>query len=143
MSVAKKYVLILSGVGSAVFLSLLGALLYDVCGSYWTFCRGTFGIIAYPFSVLPSVFFFSLITYKMREEVFQAWWEFARWFVPVIIFVTYILEKNAGSGGMGIEGVIQQGFTTAIILAFYVIFILVSIIRIAWAYWKWKAKKSV
>jgi len=37
------------------------------------------------FIFLIPIFIFSLITYKMREEVFQSWWRFARWFAPVII----------------------------------------------------------
>ena len=34
------------------------------------------------FPIIP-LFIFSLITYKMQEEVFQFWWKFARVWIPL------------------------------------------------------------
>lgn len=52
--------------------------------------------------VLPIVtflFLLSLITYKMREEVFRAWWNFARWMLPIIILATVLVNLMPSNHG--------------------------------------------
>jgi hypothetical protein len=83
---------------------------------------------------LVPLFVFSLLTYKMREEVFRAWWNFARWWVPVIVAVTIFLNNAGGSGG-GYIGM-GQDFTFFILGTLYVILILVSLVKIVRAYSK-------
>ena len=86
------------------------------------------------FIFLIPIFIFSLITYKMREEVFQSWWRFARWFAPVIILVTFLINSQRQSGGMGISGAIRSSFNLFIIGIFYAIFIITSMIKIILTY---------
>ena len=81
----------------------------------------------------------SLITYRMKDEVFRAWWNFARWWVPVIIVVTILLE-NAGSGG-GTLG-LDQDFKLLVLGIFYSILVIVSLIRIVQAYPEKKGSQS-
>lgn len=76
--------------------------------------------------ILPLVFLFSIITYKMHNEVFKAWWAFARWFAPVIVVVTFIFNA-AGSGGLIGMG---KDFAFFILFVLYSIFVLVSSIKI-------------
>jgi len=128
----KKSVLWVSGIAGGAFVLLLLALLYNFCGIYRTICKEVFSSIVYPFSPLPFVFILSLITYKMRDEVFQAWWRFARWFVPVIILVTFLI--NSQSRGGGIVATMAGGFDMLLIGIFYVIFIITSLIKITLAY---------
>ena len=86
------------------------------------------------FIFLIPIFIFSLITYKMREEVFQSWWRFVRWFAPVIILVTFLINSQRQSGGMGISGAIRSSFNLFIIGIFYAIFIITSTIKIILTY---------
>ena len=86
------------------------------------------------FIFLIPIFIFSLITYKMRQEVFQSWWRFARWFAPVIILVTFLINSQRQSGGMGISGAIRSSFNLFIIGIFYAIFIITSTIKIILTY---------
>ncbi len=121
----------ISGVGGGIFILLLLSLLENFCGSYRGICKDVYGLIVYLFFPLPFVFLLSLITYKMRDEVFRAWWGFAVWFVPMIIAVTFLLE-NAGSGG-GYLGM-QKDFNFLVLFVFYSIFIITSLVRIILAY---------
>jgi len=132
----KRNVFIFSLIGGGIFLFFLLALLYNFCGPYRSVCKDIYGVIVYPFSPFPFVFLFSLITYKMRDEVFQAWWRFARFFVPVIMLVTFLINSRSRSGGMGISGAIAGSFDMFIIGLFYAIFIITSLVKITLAYRK-------
>lgn len=124
----KKGVLWVSGIGGGIFIVLLIFLLYDFCGSYRSICKEIFGYIVYLFSPLPLIFLLSLITYTMREEVFRAWWNFARWFAPVIVAVTFL--QNIQSSGGGVAGVIGRGFDMFVLGVLYAVLIAVSLVQI-------------
>lgn len=122
----KKRVLIIS---VAYLVYITGILLVDtVCKSLWCNIRDDdfFGQIFFTFSPLGAIFLLSLITYKMKEEVFRAWWNFARWFVPIIIVITYLLN-NAPTGGSLNAG---QDATFLILFILYAIFIVISLTKI-------------
>ena len=80
----------------------------------------------------------SLITYKMRDEVFCAWWRFARWWVPVIIVVTLLLQNAGGGGGMGIGGAVSGAFDALVLGILYAVLFIVSLVKIFNAYFKTK-----
>lgn len=86
----------------------------------------------------PLFFLFSLITYKMRDEVFRAWWGFARWWAPVIIVVTLLLENAGGGGGIGISGAVSSAFDILILGVLYAVLVIVSLVQIIRAYLKAK-----
>ena len=92
------------------------------------------------FALMPflPLLLLSLITYKMRDEVFRAWWRFARWWVPVIIAVTLFLNSAGGGGGMGISGAVSAGFDILVLSIFYAVFVIVSLVKIVRAYLKTK-----
>lgn len=78
------------------------------------------------FALVPffPLLLLSLITYRMKDEVFHAWWSFTRWWVVVIIVVTILLENEGGGGGFG------GGLAMFFIGSFYIILILGSISKI-------------
>ncbi|MCX6788116.1 MAG: hypothetical protein NT108_03075 [Candidatus Kaiserbacteria bacterium] len=80
----------------------------------------------------PPLFLLSLITYRMKDEVFRAWWGFARWWVPVIIVVTLLLENAGGGGTLGMN----KDFTAFILIILYSIFGIVSLVKIVRTYLK-------
>ena len=88
------------------------------------------------FSLMPFIviFLLSLITYKMRDEVFRAWWRFARWWAPVIIIATLLLENAGGGGGIGISGAVSTAFDILILGVLYAVLVIVSLFQIARAY---------
>ena len=60
--------------------------------------------LSFALFLAPLLFLLSLITYRMKDEVFRAWWRFARWWVPVIIAVTLFVQNAGGGGGWGMNG---------------------------------------
>ena len=106
--------------------------------SNWFFCSDSYEILA--FFVLPlfPIFFLSLITYRMKDEIFRAWWNFARWWVLVIIVVTLILNNLSGGGTIGMD----KDFTAFILIILYSILILDSLAKITRTYLRlrWEEK---
>ncbi len=95
----KKRVLIVAGIVAVVpiILEYLGT--YNVCD--FVLMNGHQGSCPFVMSgmelvLFPTIplFLFSLITYKMSEGVFQAWWRFARVFVPLAMFLILITPAN-------------------------------------------------
>lgn len=136
----KKIVLIVSFLGS-IFLSFLFFLGTNTCYKN-VFCEEIQNLLSNEgltvFLLSPIVLILSLITYKMRDDVFCAWWRFARWFAPVIIVVTLLLENAGGGGGIGISGAVSSAFDILIIGILYAILVIVSLVQIVRAYFKSK-----
>ncbi len=80
------------------------------------------------FYFLFPLFLFSLLTYKLRDEIFLAWWRFTRWFVPIAIILTLITPHDHG-GGWGIPSLLDPEFV-GIVFAF--LFAAISVVIIAW-----------
>ncbi|MEI8104118.1 MAG: hypothetical protein WCG84_04435 [Candidatus Moraniibacteriota bacterium] len=93
-------------------------------------CRKASDLMQMLFGIFPFVFLFSLITYKMKEETFRVWWNFAKWFVPTIIVITYLLQGVTGGGYLNTA----DSFSFAILFILYAVFVFVSIIKIVRAY---------
>ncbi|KKU80780.1 MAG: hypothetical protein UY07_C0033G0009 [Parcubacteria group bacterium GW2011_GWA1_47_8] len=56
----------------------------------WSYC----GMIALSLEPLTLLIPFSLITYWMKDEVFRTWWNFARWWMLVIIVVRLLIGSE-------------------------------------------------
>lgn len=81
------------------------------------------GFILFPF---PFVFLFSLITYKMRDEVSRAWIKFATWWVPLQILLVAITPDSYPGAFIAI--IDQQ--SVAIVLSG--LFVIISLALIIW-----------
>ncbi len=124
-----------------VFFSSLLYILYFVglvaiglwCNKDWCHIReDDFPIkILYSFFPVAVVFFLTLITYRMKEEVFQSWLKVSYWMVPIIMLATVFVENIPQEHGF----FSMDGLAYLIIIApLYGIFILLSIWKIARTY---------
>jgi len=135
----KKNILKVSSAYIVYFILLL--LISTICHSDWCSIRenGPFGLILFSFAPLLLVFLLSLLTYRMHDRVFRAWFHFALWFVPIIILTTLFFEtRGGGGGGWGISSGMDE---FAILWLLYIIFILTSLWKIIRAYRETKTKK--
>jgi len=129
MQLTKKKVFWTSLIGF-IFFTLLFVFrdaLYDYCfadGHCWQFWD-SLDIIGALLFIFPFVFLLSLITYFLREEVFQAWMHFAKWWIPLSIF--FVLVMPDGQGGGYMPSLIDKQ-TIAFLMSS--IFILVSLTKI-------------
>ncbi|MBI2439453.1 MAG: hypothetical protein HYV45_02545 [Candidatus Moranbacteria bacterium] len=132
----KKSVLFISF--AYIVYSIILVLVSINCQSHTDWCNiredDPFGRVIFVFMPLFPVFLLSLLTYKMKDEVFQAWFRFSLWFVPIIIVFQYIFMNSGGGGYIG-----NNDFAIFFTSIFYIIFILVSLIKIIRAYKRTKA----
>lgn len=63
----------------------------------------------------------------MREEVFRAWFNFAKWWIPISIFLTLIMPGGSG-GGFGIPSIFDKEFLAFVLAALFIIISLIIII---------------
>lgn len=128
----KKIILSVSSVG--VILLLLIVVLQGTMYCYNNVvCRGFWGGINSlgEFLLVPiPLFIFSLITYRMKDEVFTAWWNFARWWIPVILVGTFCSVINLGGTGYGDALFWDALFYRLILSALYGVFVVVSLWKI-------------
>ncbi len=82
------------------------------------------------------LFFFSLVTYFMREEVFRLWVKFA---IPGVLLsmLLVFLTPEGSAGGFGPQIVFGKSDTA---LAASALFSLISIIIILIAWWRARSK---
>ena len=134
----KKRVLVWSGALGAILIAWSYAL------SFFSLCEwGGVGYSAcYDFSsgfqnfFFPTIVFFllSLITYRMKDEIFHAWWNFARWWVWVILVMTFLDYINLGERRSGAFFGGGPSLADILLLFVYILLILVSLFRIVRKY---------
>jgi len=119
-----------------VLLAVVDANFENVCmyvpeyGYSVKYCE-LFALSLFP---LLSLIPFSIIFFFLHEDVFRAWWNFACWFVPVIMLVTFLL--NSAHRGGGIAGAMAGSFNAFVLIVLYAIFVITSLVKIARAYRK-------
>ena len=121
-----------------ILLTAIIFLVAEMCHSSWCMVRedkfpGSLLLILFP--LFPTLLF-SLITYKMPDEVFRGWIKFARWAVPVMIVVTYLNNSDQSSN------IMSGTFDALLYVLLYGTFILVSLILIITKYLKLRGEKK-
>ncbi len=132
---ARKNVLLISVAYIVYLVSLFAIGMF--CHNSWCEMRedGILVLTLYALFPLAIIFFLSLITYRMKEEIFRAWWNFARWLVPVIIIATITIQFMPRNGGFfNMDALIYL----LVLAPLYAILILGSLWRIFRTYRKLK-----
>lgn len=133
----KKKVLWISSIGVGFKLALmffglspLFSWCYDRLWCQYNFIDGILYFIPYLTIFLP-LFFFSLVTYWMREGVYQSWFRFARWWIPLSMLLILIMPSDTGGGGFGPQLSLGKG---DVALATSFLFALISVTLIAYKF---------
>lgn len=122
----KKIVLIISGLVGGGLLLLEPIKTSTICGAGSITCIDNIFFTSMLLFVFPFVFLFSIITYFLKESVFRSWVNFAKWWVPLQIFLVLITPES--SGGYFVSLIDKQ--FVAIILSG--VFATISLIIVIW-----------
>jgi len=120
----KKKVLISLSLSAVLALSIFGTCFY------WSplSCSRSYEaplLVVFSFSI--ATFLILLVLYFLREEIFRAWWRFARWYLGILsaLFLSMFIsgyERSSGMGGPNIGGDLESN-----IIFFAVLFLLISL----------------
>ena len=119
--VTKRNVLLVSAVAVLIAVGLTYPWKIGLCGS------DSYGCInnIQSFSTILDIFFptliLSLVTFKLRQEIFQAWMRYALWWVPLTVVLTLIApnDRSQSIPFPSTKGMVDLGLVT--------IFVIVSI----------------
>jgi len=126
----KNFILALSLLGTILLYVFFNARALGLCREI---CSPVFGDYQNIFLLFPFILIFSLLTYFMPIRVFRAWWSFAKYAIPLILVLSFII--NAGFHHNP-TGQWQDIFDIPILLTLYSIFAIGSLVQIARGYFK-------
>lgn len=98
----KKNVFVVSIIFIGLFLVSGFQKNIGLCGKEYNTCWDFFDWLWQPLSFAIPIFFVSILTYRMREEIFHSWLRFAYWWIPIsvlIIFTTPTTDHSWAIGG--------------------------------------------
>ena len=98
-------------------------------------CINLFYVIEILFLPMFPVFFFSLVTYYLREEVFRFWFNFSKWWI--LLSAAAVLLTTESGGGIGIGMSWGKGETAVV---FALLYVLVSVLLILYKSLKLRKK---
>lgn len=131
--ITKRNVFWIGFIGTIVFFISTYLSVNGLC-NYKYFCNRAHDdtLMIFSLTFLP-IFLLSLITYKMRDEVYRAWFKFARIWVPLSIFLILISPEYGHS-----LFPIDKGRVS---LTMSVLFLLISLILIVIKYFSSNKKQ--
>ena len=118
----KKNVLFAGICGFFLFLIVIFSSKIGLCDPYNGACTDEYDSLSEIFQIFIPVLLFSLITYKLRDEVFDTWVKFVMWWV-LGTFILVLIVPAQDSSLLPITKEIVSLFST-------VVFTLVSLIVI-------------
>ena len=124
----KRIALLISFVLSLLLLIISIKGTYYYCGGVYGKCVEILHLFSLVFFPVLPLFFFFLVTYFMRDEVFQSWWRFARVWVPVSM-IAILLAPTYASDWMFPVDKGRIAFFTSLL---FMIISLILIIRTKW-----------
>lgn len=129
----KKYVLVTSVIGTLVFFASLFPENTGICNLVNASCVFFFDPIAENLLPIIPLFLLSLITYKMRDEVYRAWIRFAYVWIPLSMFLILIAPEYSADWMFPIVKGTVAFFSS-------LLFVIISLIIIVWKYFAMRTR---
>lgn len=131
----RKIILIGSLVGVIAMLIFINSVDLGLCSYSDYSCREAFDLMEHLLYFTIPVFILIAIVYPMKSPVFTAWWKFAKWAIPVIFFLLFlintgVLHPGRSGGMMGWGGLFDEVIDLYSSVALYAIFVIGSFVQI-------------
>lgn len=129
----KKVVFLTSLIATGAMMIFRNSIELGICSNRDYDCIVTIDTFETSLYIFVFVLFFSVITYKAPSRIFSAWWSFVRFALPVILFLTILinLKLHHSPGGWGN---MDYEIDMAAFGLMYLIFTLGSLIQIIRGY---------
>ena len=126
----RSLILLLALLGSLISYALFHSRETGLCSFY---CGDFINKIQLAFLFSFVILVFSLITYKLPARVFSAWWQFAKFAIPVVLCVSLLVNMGILHSSFGAW---QNMLDVPVIILLYLLFILGSLIQIIRGYYQ-------
>ena len=125
----KKSILWVGLVGTIIFFTIsILVRKYGCREDLFFFCKDSYvGLVFILKFLFPVMLFLSLITYKMRDEIFRSWIKFSYVWIPLTIILTLLAPEYSPSLLPLTKGVISFYFSALFLLISIIIIISKSI----------------
>lgn len=120
-------------------ISLLGSSLPFILPTVYRYLRSLeirsdwFNVIHEISFFFPIILFFSVLTYKLPDQVFNAWWAFARFAIPIIFILVTLIKMGVHHDPYGTW---QDILDIPMMIALYIIFAIGSLVQMARAFYR-------
>jgi hypothetical protein len=104
-----------------------------LCGHRGNICESAVNRSEDSLYIFFLVVFFSIVTYKMQSKIFSAWWAFASITVPVILFISFLVNLGYFHGDGGFLNM-NDTVDLVLLVSMYFFFVTGSIIQIIRGY---------
>ncbi|MDO8576439.1 MAG: hypothetical protein Q7R90_03930 [bacterium] len=123
--ISKRNLMYLSLTGVVIFFVSLFSKEVGICPSdSYSYCLNFFDQFTEILLPVFGLFLLSPITYWMREDVYETWFRFARWALPLSMFLIFITPEYGG----GLVNPIQKGSVSFLLTILFFIISLVIIV---------------
>jgi hypothetical protein len=130
--VSKRQSLLTLLVGIGLFLLSSFSREIGFCLPYsYSKCAAFFDGFAEMLLPIFPMLLFSLITYRMTEEIYTAWFKFARWWIPFSMFAIFLAPEYSSN----FMSPIEKG---TVALTFSALFVIISAIIVGTKYFRRK-----
>ena len=126
--ISKKILLIVSGIITFLLLASNWIGTFKLCGGqeYGQCMDLMYGFIVNFFPVIP-LFILSLVTYKMRNEIYRTWLHFSYVWIPLSMILIFLAPEYSADWMLPIVKGTVAFFSS-------LLFVIISIILILWKY---------
>jgi hypothetical protein len=132
---SRYYILLFSVTGFILLFLAMNSVAVGICERTAYDCRVTSDTIEHVFYFFPFILLFSLITFKMKDSAFLAWWKFARVAVPVIFLCSFLISLGFHHNPGGWFNIDMQIDLIAYFLL-YSVFVIGSVVQVYRGYRK-------
>ncbi|MCA9357475.1 hypothetical protein KC872_04650 [Candidatus Kaiserbacteria bacterium] len=127
--ISKNKILFFSLVGLVFMFIAMNSTLLNICEETSYVCRTNMDFWEHIFYFFPFILFFSLLTFKLKDSVFNAWWKFARVAIPVIFLISLYINLKSNPNGGGWFSIEDQVSLIELVIL-YSVFVIGSTIQI-------------
>jgi hypothetical protein len=92
--------------------------------NYWNFLENVF------VGIFPVILLFSIITLRMKDNVFHEWFKMARVYIPIMVVTMLYVGLQSNGGFMNMDA----AFNLLFLIIFYIVFFVLSTVKIVKAY---------
>lgn len=138
----KLSTLLISSVMTLVLFLAHNSVEFNLCVKNDLLCREKYDLLENSFYIFPLILFFSIITFRLPDPVFQCWYRFTLVTAPVVILLVFLINlgwHHTHGGWFNTSAM----FDWPAQVFLYLIYVVGSIFVITRNYWQYRKAEEL